>query len=173
MNMNAINNLKYTGIVTLSQYIKNKKIPIMRVHNSGGSCLFNFFTNCLAGDFESARASVPGKIMLLKRTIQQNDNTQLTVLEPASGFLSLLTTPTRKLSSSQGDASAVVYSFIVPRDVLEAADFNGIGLYPMSALTSDYENYAAFAGISLGDTTFSTSSVLVVDWELSISNKNT
>ena len=59
MKNTAINTLKYTGIVTLSQYIGSKKRQIARMHNEGGDALFRFLANCLAGDFTTAKLTMP------------------------------------------------------------------------------------------------------------------
>ena len=45
MTNTAVNTLTYTGIVTLSQYIENKKVKIGQTHNKGGAPLFKFLSN--------------------------------------------------------------------------------------------------------------------------------
>ena len=58
-------NLKYTGIVTLSQYIDGQKMLIKKIQNEGGKSLFDFFTDCLMGEFDLAKFKRPVKIKLL------------------------------------------------------------------------------------------------------------
>jgi hypothetical protein len=56
----------YTGVVTVSMYTNDRLIKTTTSHNKGMSTLFNFISNCLRGDFKSARESRPCKIVLLK-----------------------------------------------------------------------------------------------------------
>lgn len=155
----AINQLHYTGIVTLSQYNGNEKFEIKKIHNAGGKSLFNFLADCLVGDFDIARMAIPNKIMLLAK-----DNNDLV---PASGFIYKIAKP-EKVYTEDVAASTVRYSFQITRDVLENLTFCGIGLYTNNSV--DPLNYAAFCTISNRDINLSASSVLVVDWELTISN---
>ena len=55
MKGTAINTLNYTGTVHLSLLVDAKtKVPFATIHNAGTSALFNFFTDCLVGDFVKA-----------------------------------------------------------------------------------------------------------------------
>lgn len=170
MKNSAINSLGYTGIVTLSQYSNNKKIVLKQVHNSGSNPLFNFFANCLLGDFETAKLELPTKIKLLYA--EKDDNTdEITKLESASGFIYLLNKPERLYTESYIASSSICYSFIIPRDIVERSNFNSIGLYPDAAAEEDVDNHAAICMVD-GVSGMSTSAVLVVDWELIITNNN-
>jgi hypothetical protein len=168
MKNRAINTLKYTGIVTLSQYIRNKKIILAKKYNKGGNPLFTFLTDCLVGDFDVARLERPSQILLLKVT--ENDSGTEDIQKASnSGFIYLLSKPEKVYSTSSG---IVRYSFVIPSDVLADSDFNAIGLYTNSATESDFENYAALCKIDdMDKNNISISSMLVVDWELIISNK--
>ena len=66
MTSKSINNLYYTGIVTLSQYDGKKRTPIVRLHNTGGNLLFEFLANCLVGNFDQAAKNQPAKITDIK-----------------------------------------------------------------------------------------------------------
>ena len=171
-NTTSTNYLEYAGIVTLSQRAGNKKINIAKVHNAGGLPLFNFFADCLLGDFNLAILNRPAKIMLLK--ISEDEDTGIVSINKAteSGFRPLLNVP-EKLNYS--DKSAIRYSFMVPYDVVSGTTFNAIGLYPASATEaqSDIENPAAYCTLNLAKTSISRSSALLIDWELYISNKQT
>lgn len=160
MNNTATNSLGYTGIVTLSQYIGNKKKIVARSHNRGQHSLFDFFSNCLVGDFATAEYALPAKIRLL--------NVVDSVYEPISSFVYLRTPPEKLYDATAG---VVKYSFILPRDVLEDAKFSqlGVGLY--TAAETDPGEFLAFCTIddlTVGEV--STTSILVLDWELRISN---
>jgi hypothetical protein len=169
MKNTAINTLKYTGIVTISQYIGSKKIKLAQTHNAGGNSLFNFLADCLVGDFSIATLNRPTKIRLLNHstTIDLATNKTVETYTPVSDFLYLYTKPEKVYDISKG---IVRYSFAISRDTLESGDFNSIGLYNDSATGSDTENFAAFCEIEIPRTEILASSLLVVDWELIISN---
>ena len=139
----TINNIGYTGIVKLSQYTKNKKVPVAEIHNEGGLSLFNFLADCLVGDFDIAKVDRPTKILLLNIDEQNNikaaDNTS---------FIYLLAKPEKVYSE---DAGIVRYSFIIPQEYFAASGvvgsirFNAIGLYTNSVQSVlDADNFAAF-----------------------------
>jgi hypothetical protein len=153
----AINTLKYTGIVTLSQYIGNKKIKVAQMHNNGGSPLFNFLTDCLVGDFENARLNRPTKIKLLSY------NTESKAYEAVSGFITLLY-PAEKV-----DGPAVRYSFMISKEFIASADFTNLYLGLYTSATTDVNNFAAICKLNISKTSL-TNVALLVDWELAISN---
>ena len=158
MKNTAINSLSYTGTVTLSQYAGTKKLVVAKIHNTGLNRLFSFLSDCLIGDFEAAKVNRPDKIMLLKK---DSDGDYV----KASDFIYFLSSPEKVYSTS---ASIVKYSFIIPRDML-LKDFHGIGLY--AYIDKEYTNPAAYCAIDKDKIKLSTSSVLVVDWELNIANR--
>ena len=162
----AKNTLKYTGIVTISQVIGKKKIELAKVHNRGSNSLFNFLSDCLIGDFDTARLDRPTKIMLLQE--EHNEETgEILSIVPVSGFIYRITTPEKVYNDYAG---AVRYSFIINRDMLESLDFNCIGLYSDSKLVTDYNEYAALCSINVEKERATAASALLVDWELQISN---
>lgn len=172
MKSTAINGLNYTGIVSLSQYTNNKKMPIARLHNKGGSTLFSFLADCLVGDFDSARLTRPTKIMLLNTEYEgENESRKIKTITSASGFIYLMTRPEKVYVDSTAAISKVCYSFVIARDILENATFNSLGLYADNATLSDINNFAAFCDIELNTSEIAASSLLAVDWELNISNK--
>ena len=156
----------YTGIVTLSQYTNGKKFNIARVHNVGGKSLFNFLVDCLMGDFELATIDRPIKIILLN----VDDEKIISAAENTSPIY-LLNKPEKIYSEHEG---IVKYSFIIPQEYFAAGNasgatrFNAIGLYADS--TENIEDYAAYCEVDTSDWEISISSVLVLDWELHISN---
>lgn len=161
----AKNTLGYTGIVTLSQYNGAKKVKLAQLHNKGGNPLFNFLSDCLIGDFDVAKTRRPEKIMLLN----YDEQTQ-THSKASAGFVHLVSKPEKVYSASAG---IVRYSFIITRDILESASsFNRLGLYTNAATDQDLEDFAAYCDIDILGSSISASSVLVVDWELVISNRD-
>jgi hypothetical protein len=159
----AINNLEYTGIVKLSQYTNGKRFTVLEKHNEGGKALFNFLTDCLIGDFDIAKIDRPSKIMLLN-----HDGSGNLTKATNTSFIYLLSKP-EKLYSAEKEG-IVRYSFMIPQDYFIGTDFNAIGLYTSSASELDLADYAAFCEVNLSDVNLSISSVLLLDWELHISN---
>ena len=170
MRNRAINALNYTGIVTLSQYIGTKKIKLAQVHNTGGSSLFNFLANCLAGEFDVAKANIPTKIRLLNR-IGDADNY---IYSPITSSIFLRTPPEPSFTTGE---SRVKFSFIIPRDFLDSASLTStpdntlcLGLYANSVSEDNWDNFMAFCELdSLGQSILA-NAYLVVDWELIITN---
>jgi hypothetical protein len=168
MRNTAINTLSYTGIVTLSQYIGSKKIKIAQVHNAGGSALFDFFADCLIGDWDIAKVTRPTKIRILERKVLPGENNYS--YEPASGFIFLRSAPEK--DGKLADRTSLRYSFTIPRDLIEnITNFEnlGLGLYTHGTPENDYENFAAFCLIGLDKNELANAS-LVVDWQLVITN---
>lgn len=160
-----LNNLTYTGTVTLSQYKSGKKRVITKIKNSGGDALYNFFYSCFLGDFESAAKHRPCKIMLLKT----DGNTPPNQIEAASSFIYQTSVPVPTTNTTGGLGFKLRYSFLIPREYVDIT-FNAIGLYPNAASEADLMNYSAFCTLNFSNTaTTSASSVLVIDWDLSIS----
>lgn len=159
----TVNSLGYTGIVTLSQYIRGKKRIVAKIHNRGNKPLFDFFADCLVGNFDTAKLYRPNKIMLLYK----DDENVLHKAEDTD-FIYLLSNPEKVYNDTEG---VVRYSFIIPQDRFAGKNFNAIGLYTKAADGIDVNNYAAYCDIKQ-DTIrdVSLSSVLVLDWELHISN---
>ena len=160
----ALNTLKYTGIVTLSQYVGNKKVEIAQVYNAGTNILFEFFSDCLLGYFDFAQKNRPTKIMLLQYDIDKKAYIN------KSGYITY-TNVEKVYNESEG---IVRYSFTVTRDILEGNTFDSIGLYAKSTKINDYENYAAIVKLTEDEITNQSlvaSTALIVDWELHISNK--
>jgi hypothetical protein len=158
----AINSLSYTGIVRLSQYTNGKKVTIAEEHNEGGKILFNFLADCLVGDFDIARQDRPTKILLLR---EEDGN-----LAKASNtsFIYLLTRP-EKVYSKENEC-VIRYSFIIPQEYFIGTNFNAIGLYAESADEYNVSDYAAYCYVEANEWSISRSSVLILDWELHISN---
>lgn len=172
MKNTATNNLGYTGIVTISRYIGKKKTKITQVKNTGGQPLFEFFSACLTGDYQAAEVHRPVKIMLLKYTEQSiAGDIKLTVERASDKFFHLVTKPEKIYKAA---ASTVKYSFIISGDHLQNLEFNGIGLYTDEVSEDDdFNKYAAFCKVdNLDNRVITPSTILVVDWELNILNKD-
>lgn len=158
-----VNSVKYTGTVSLSQYIGGQKFTITRAHNAGNKPLFDFLADCLVGDFDIAKLDRPTKILLLNEDAEH----RLTKATD-TGFIYLNSKPEKVYNDTAG---VVRYSFIIPQDIFVGTSFNAVGLYTGTATTTDVEDYAAYCSINTDAlNNISMSSVLVLDWELHISN---
>jgi hypothetical protein len=173
MKNSAINQLNYTGIVTLSQYKGSKKCTIARLHNEGRSSLFSFLADCLIGDFDLARTNRPAKIKLLK---QKPDNTNGVTYESRSTYIQYTGTP-EKLLDVATNACIVKYNFVIPSDKVTSIDFDfdHIGLYAQSTSNLDYEEFLAIVSLDDNDAAIdkdgvSNSAALIIDWELHLTN---
>lgn len=158
----AVNNVAYTGVVTLSRYTNGKKAIIAKVHNAGGRALFAFLAGCLIGDFDKAKANLPTKILLLNKDAEDG-----TIKAANAQFKYLLANPELVHST---DKCVVRYSFIIPQEYMAGTGFNAIGLYPSSASGTSLGDYVALCEINSSRFNLAPSSVLVLDWELRISN---
>ena len=175
MKNTAINSFGYTGTVTLSQYIGGKKVKLCQLHNTGKNALFNFISDCLVGDFDTAKMNRPTKIMLLqeKETIDTTTQVKSIDYERKSGFIYQLSKPEKIYTANP--ESVVCYSFIIPSDMFAAAsiDFSHIGLYTNATIEAEFRQFAAIVDIrnQISQQAVSASSALLIDWELNISNK--
>lgn len=175
MKNTAVNTLKYTGMVTLSQYIGTKKIKIMQKHNEGGPALFEFLTDCLIGDFTKAHATLPNKIILLERDPAAGANKY----KAKSGVIYLLSPAEKEYDHSESNNPKVRYSFMVPKEQVESVDFSelSIGLYNSTFNDQETDSSDALANcVARCDLDLLVSGVintaLVVDWEMSFSTAN-
>lgn len=168
----ATNGIGYTGIVRLSQYINGKKKPIAALKNQGNTPLFNFISDCLLGDFDIAQINRPTKIMLLKRVPEAIDSSTGESIpayyQSESGFIYLRSKPEKLNASVYG---GVRYSFVIDRSMMANAELEYIALYSNSVTEQDINNFAAIVQVpEIANQGITSSSALVIDWELRISN---
>lgn len=172
MKSKILSTLTYSGVVTLSKYTGSKKVELAQLHNEGSNMLFDFFTDCLAGNFEDAEAERPNKIRVINREKVADGVYQYTAA--SASFIHLVGIP-EKLEGKSG----IRYSFIIPKDLINNIESTGagelaLGLYAKKILRddSDLKNFSAICDITSVRSLFNASnSALVVDWELTISNR--
>jgi hypothetical protein len=172
----ASNSFDYTGIVKLSLYDGDYLVKSKEIHNSGTLFLFDFFAFCLMGSFDKARLYRPTKVKLLKVDIDE-DGLETGEVTPASGFIYLRSAP--EIVHKEGnDGQTVKLSFIIPRTLISSTDFNRICLFADCISNDENTEYSAYCDLEGAEdlginsiTTWSLSSVLAIDWELTISNK--
>jgi hypothetical protein len=167
----AINTIKYTGIVTLSQYTGSKKVKIAQLHNAGGESLFRFLAKCLVGDFTEARLIMPTKIMLVKLKKPGSLAEGFERLSTSSGFTYKLTKP-EIVYTKDSSSSRVRYSFVIAKEeVVNIDKFENLymGLYTDDVNVDSPNDYAAICKLDIAKSSIANAS-LAIDWELVISN---
>lgn len=176
--------LGYEGKVTLTLKSNNRVLQSKTYKNSGTAQLFKFLGYCLTGAYEEARWLLPTKIMLLLNYSQGakegadylSDRVKPNEVNAQSEFRGLAQIPS---IISASDGSKVIYSFEVPKSAI-AGKFNQVALYGAEVAKSELDKFSAFyflvddygAITELDPDSWSATSVLLIEWELSISNKN-
>ncbi len=170
----------YEGKVTLTLRNNDQVLRTKTYKNSGTAQLFKFLGYCLIDAYEEAKKLAPSKIMLLQNISSDNpDNANPVSVMPQSLFRGFAQTPTI-VSDSVTKQVKVTYSFEIPRAAIEGP-FNQIALYGAGMTETDYTDFSAyyfltdaFGAFELLDPTtddWSATTVLLVEWELGISNK--
>ena len=174
--------LGYEGKVTLTLKGNNGRILESKTYkNSGTAQLFKFLGYCLVDAYEDVRHLLPYKILLLHNTSKGSSSVEADPYEvdPRSRFHSYVQTPT-VISDSTDAQVKVIYSFEVSRPAITGA-FNQIALYGHGIQDEDYKDFSAYyfltdntGNLALQEVdSWSSTTVLLIEWELTISNKNT
>ena len=170
MKSTANNHMVYAGTVKLSQRIGKQTFEVAKLDNAGGAALFDFLSDCLAGNFDSALVKRPVKIKLL---LENASDPGTFAEDEGSGFIYLSTLPEKSIATREKGV-VVRYSFLVTREQSKVT-FNHIGLYAAGA--TDINDYAAVVSVPedvlnvFNTSTDAIVSAMVIDWELNISNK--
>ena len=167
MHGSTNNGLGYKGIVHLSLYSRatDKTTPIATIQNHGTAKLFEFLSDCLVGNFREAAEKCPTKIMLLNETTDDSDNK---IYQAMSDFIVKLTNPVK--IDNLTDGITVRFSFAIP----EAFNitFSHIGLYLNNTDIYEVSDFAAICSYNSKDSGFSSNdAVLIIDWDLTLSNQ--
>jgi hypothetical protein len=176
-----INNLGYEGKVTLTLKSNGRILESKTYKNNGTAQLFKFLGYCLIGSFEEAKGLLPRKILLLHNNsssvsiadINPTDVIARTIFQP-------LTLTPSIISDSQTAQVKVVYNFEIPRAAIEGP-FNQVALYSDKMKYTDISDFSAYYYFTdaLGNLetinieAWSATTVLLIEWELTLSNKNT
>ena len=174
--------LGYEGKVTLTLKGNNGRVLSTKTYkNSGTAQLFKFLGYCLIDAYEDAKSLLPCQIMLLYNSKGTGSHVEAKPSEvtPRSRLHSYVQTPT-VVSDSKTAEVRVVYSFEISKPAI-TGPFNQVALYGYGMQESDYKDFSAY--YFLTDSTgnlapenvdlWSSTTVLLVEWELTISNKNT
>jgi hypothetical protein len=163
MKNKAINTLTYTGTVRLYQQLGNKRLEVAQIHNAGGNALFEFFADCLVGNFDKAKATRPVKIQLVTKTVGTDTYEYFNI-----GATYMITYPEKIKTSGYGAR----YSFIISKeDLAEVAFIKNIYLALYTDRAKDPNDFSAICELKLDQNNLA-NTALLIDWELIVSNKN-
>lgn len=192
---NTNQKLSYSGTVKLYACQNNKKFFLGQYKNTGGSSLFDFFTQCLTGNFIEAAKLLPKQICLLNTTVQkeggkevvslyewvsQNSTKDIStaqlIIEPRTGYIAQRDLP---VPVPQAGTAAVCFNFMVPASLIYDAEgikdgINSVGLYTAQATeANDVDNFLALCVLNLNDYTseLAASSYMLLEWYLTIENQ--
>jgi hypothetical protein len=173
--------LGYEGKVTLTLKGNNQILKSKTYKNSGTAQLFKFLGCCLIDAYEEAKSLMPNKIMLLHNNSTSPTDTEAspTNVVQCTDFVPYVHAPTM-ISDGDTSQAKVVYSFEIPRNMISSDDgaFNQVALY--GAGITDIRDFSAFYYLTDAHgwedpevDLWSATTVLLIEWELSLSNKNT
>ena len=171
----------YEGKVTLTLKNNGRILKSQTYKNNGTVELFNFLGNCLINNFTEAEKLLPNQILLLSNN-KSPTHMYARNVEPRSGFIGLAQTPSI-VGDPKTESTKVTYNFEVASQLIEG-DFNQIALYGSGKTNPalQKEEFSAYYFLTDDNGTFmpmsparegwSATTILLIDWELSISNKN-
>ena len=171
--------LGYEGKVTLTLKCNDKVLKSKTYKNKGTAQLFRFLGYCLMGAFEEAKKLVPVKILLLQNNSSYPDADKPKEAEVRTDWQYYTQTPTL-ISDSSHERVSITYNFEIPRAAIYGP-FNQIALYGAGMNSSaDYLDFSAYyflkdefgAFDTQNPASWSATTVLLIDWELTISNNN-
>lgn len=171
----------YEGKVTLTLKNNGRTLKSQTYKNNGTVELFNFLGNCLINKFTEAEKLLPNQILLLYNS-KSPTHAYAKSVTPQSEFIGLAQTPSI-VDDPETESVKVTYNFEVANQLIEG-EFNQIALYgagktnpglevaEFSAYYFLTDDSGAFMTMSPKKDGWSATTVLLIDWELSISNKN-
>lgn len=178
MSHNILNGgIGYEGKITLTLKSNNRVLESRTYKNKGTAQLFRFLGYCLAGAYDEVEHLLPNQIALL----YNNSTTPATAKETEATAVTTLKgyAQTPSITSEAAEVK-VTYSFEIPKSSING-DFNQVALYGAGKTYPDKEFSAYYYLTDSSGTkfvpqeigTWSATTVLLIDWELSLSNKNT
>lgn len=170
--------LGYEGKVTLTLKSNNRVLKAQTYKNNGTADLFKFLGSCLAGKFAEARKLLPTKILLLRNYSSTPNSADPKNVSAQSIFVGLAQIPS-VVDDDTINGVKVTYNFEVPYAAI-SGEFNQVALYGAEKTDLNFTEFSAYYFLtnSTGEfdnqdvSTWSATTVLLVEWELSISNKN-
>lgn len=171
--------LGYEGKVTLTLKSNGRILDSKTYKNNGTAQLFKFLGYCLIGNYEKVKGLLPNKILLLNN--MSGDKPALaspTNVEFVTEWQYLKQIPTIISDSDRGEVR-VIYNFEVSKASITDS-FNQIALYGSGLNYDEITNFSAYHYLVNSSESFeninakewSATTVLLIEWELTISNKN-
>ena len=181
INADIQQGLGYAGKVTLNLKLDNQLIAKQTIHNTGRAPLFKFFASCLAADWNTASATFPSRIVLFSADNKEKefDSSKwiaAKALTPSSGIMQS-TTP-EIITDSDLNSCAVRYHFRIPTSLIGGNDTAVLGKIGLYSKITDLKEPLAYIFIGeaekelLKKAANNPNLVIVLDWELTISNQN-
>jgi hypothetical protein len=167
----------YEGKVTLTLKSNNRILKSTTYKNNGTALLFKFLGDCLIGSYEDAKKYLPSKLMLLYNNSGiMVDAVNATSVNACSTWQTLAKMPAI-ISEANPAQVKVIYSFEIPRAAISKA-FNQVALY--GADVNNIDEFSAYYYLTnvQGElvpedaSSWSATTILLIEWELSLSNKN-
>jgi len=172
--------LGYEGKVTLTLKSNNRVLKSKTYKNHGTALLFKFLGDCLMGSYEEAKSLLPAKLLLLYNGSDSLANADPKSVQLRSDWQTFAKVPSI-ISDSKTEQVKVIYSFEIPRAAIDEKGFNQIALYGVGVDLKDFRD-AFSAYYYLVDNSgklkteevqqWSATTILLIEWELSLSNKN-
>ncbi len=180
LNTQISQGIGYEGKVTLNLFKNNKLINKYPIHNTGRTPLFEFFISCLAAQWDAAYDKYPNKIVLFRAGADDEDDfdaaywTEDYIVTPAKGIIQA--SVPEKTSNKNGSCS-VKYHFRIPTALIAGGNpgqITKVGLYNNLV---ELQNPLAYIFVptevqeKLASANNNPNLVIILDWELIISNK--
>lgn len=171
------NAIEYSGKITVSTLDGDRVISKQTYHNNGTNKLFSFLSNCLSGDFNTAKATRPCRLLLLKTDAAEID--KISDSKPTDSDYSdywdaeyYAAPPVYYSKTPVAIGGTVTYNFRVPFLILE----NGVNIKKMALVpetSNGVEDISAYYVLndSIQVPTSGGNFTILVDWELSFANK--
>lgn len=196
----SINNLSYSGDITIKLADGDVIYSIKHYHNTGRNKLFAFFADCLAGNFNNAKSTRPCRVVLFELSDQESQADALiegglkqaiydeepysfisTEAKAMNGWNDLTCVSTKVYYDntptilSDKDGSVVTYHFRIPYLCLvDGATVRKVGLYP-NEISNYYQDLCAYYILPETDKikipTGGSNFTVIIDWQLKIKNK--
>ena len=175
----ANSNIGYQGVVTITTYKGKQRKSSFSQKNAGKASLFNFLVNCLSGQLEENNR--PNFIRLLGID-PNNQQPQPKYISLTSHIKAAKIATEPAIEPNNDSAANITYSFLVPYSMLQTTNTK-MYIYKAQLLNNTTDTSAqicAQADISVPDG-FERPALdrskpdysLVIDWKLSIANKET
>ncbi len=174
MNSNMIDAIGYKGTVNVTIVDRDKVINKFTCHNNGTNNLFNFLSNCIAGNYINHELYRPCKIALYSQ---------------GEGSTDIISTNTRTTEFIYQDSVArvvpkegtnagydVIFHFRIPFvKIFSNRKITHAALWP-SIIDEQSNGYSAFVAFSPQITipnNVTSTWTIIVDWKLELTNKST